>query len=154
MKKLSFVFTIFLLFFLTACEMEVEDIKRTCTLQNIKVDASKGKLKYYESDSFTSANVIIYGYYSDNTIQIIDHRYVDFDGFPKSKEEINYKEEMPITVSYGGFSDSYNIQFEDDFVIKLEVERKRKYFSKDDEFKSEDIVVRATFNSGKKNNII
>ena len=150
MKKLSFVFTIFLLIFLTACEMEVEDIKRTCTLQNIKVDASKGKLKYYESDSFTSANVIIYGYYSDNTIQIIDHRYVDFDGFPKSKEEINYKEEMPITVSYGGFSDSYNIQFEDDFVIKLEVERKRKYFSKDDEFKSEDIVVRATFNSGKK----
>lgn len=150
MKKLSFVFTIFLLFFLTACEMEVEDIKRTCTLQNIKVDASKGKLKYYESDSFTSANVIIYGYYSDNTIQIIDHRYVDFDGFPKSKEEINYKEEMPITVSYGGFSDSYNIQFEDDFVIKLEVERKRKYFSKGDEFNSEDIVVRATFNSGKK----
>lgn len=150
MKKLSFVFTIFLLIFLTACEMEVEDIKRTCTLQNIKVDASKGKLKYYESDSFTSANVIIYGYYSDNTIQIIDHRYVDFDGFPKSKEEINYKEKMPITVSYGGFSDSYNIQFEDDFVIKLEVERKRKYFSKGDEFNSEDIVVRATFNSGKK----
>ncbi len=151
MKKLSFVFTIFLLIFLTACEMEVEDIKRTCTLQSIKVDASNAKKDYFESDSFTSENVIIYGYYSDNTIQIIDHRYADFDGFPKSKEEINYKEKMPITVSYGGFSDSYNIQFQNDCVVDLEVVAIKEYYGPDDDLdKKTDIKVIAVYKSGDK----
>lgn len=150
MKKLSFVFTIFLLIFLTACEMEVEDIKRTCTLQNIKVDASKAKLKYYESDSFSSTGLKIYGYYSDNTIKEIDTRYADIDGFPKTKEDIKIEEDIPITVSYGGFSDSYNIQFQDDYVLSLEVDSKKQYYVVDEEFNPDDIIVKAIYKSEKK----
>ena len=150
MKKLSFVFTIFLLIFLTACEMEVEDIKRTCTLQNIKVDASMAKLKYYESDSFSSTGLKIYGYYSDNTIKEIDTRYADIDGFPKTKEDIKIEEDIPITVSYGGFSDSYNIQFQDDYVLSLEVDSKKQYYVVYEEFNPDDIIVKAIYKSEKK----
>ena len=148
MKKLSFVFTIFLLIFLTACEMEVEDIKRTCTLQNIKVDASMAKLEYLKSQAFNSDGVKIYGYYSDNTIKEIDPRYVDFDGFPKTEEEIVIDEDIPITVLYEGFKDTYNIKFQNDCIVGIIVDIQKRNYLLHEAFNPDDIIVSAKYESG------
>lgn len=148
MKKLSFVFTIFLLIFLTACEMEVEDIKRTCTLQDIKVDASKAKLEYLKSQAFNSDGVKIYGYYSDNTIKEIDPRYVDFDGFPKTDDEKIIDVDIPITVFYEGFKDTYNIKFQDDCIVGIIVDIQKRNYLLHEAFSADDIIVSAKYESG------
>lgn len=148
MKKLSFVFTIFLLIFLTACEMEVEDIKRTCTLQDIKVDASKAKLEYLKSQAFNSEGVKIYGYYSDNTIKEIDPRYVDFDGFPKTDDEKIIDVDIPITVFYEGFRDTYNIKFQNDCIVGIIVDIQKRNYLLHEAFQKEDIIVSAKYESG------
>ncbi len=148
MKKLSFVFTIFLLIFLTACEMEVEDIKRTCTLQDIKVDASMAKLEYLKSQAFNSDGVKIYGYYSDNTIKEIDPRYVDFDGFPKTDDEKIIDVDIPITVLYEGFKDTYNIKFQDDCIVGIIVDIQKRNYLLHEAFNPDDIIVSAKYESG------
>ncbi len=147
MKKLSFIFSAFLVFLFAACDMGIEEIKRFSELEYIKVDASEAKKSYLEGESFLSDGIKVYGYYTDNTVKEVDLKRVDFSGFPGKDEiqEIEMETDIPITVSMGEFSDSFNIRFVKKTITGITATLTQNLYLVGEDFDYSKIVVRPTY---------
>ena len=147
MKKLSVIFSAFLVFLFAACDMGIEEIKRFSELEYIKVDASEAKKSYLEGESFLSDGIKVYGYYTDNTVKEVDLKRVDFSGFPGKDEiqEIEMETDIPITVSMGEFSDSFNIRFVKKTITGITATLTQNLYLVGEDFDYSKIVVRPTY---------
>lgn len=147
MKKLSVIFSAFLLFLFFACDMGIEDIKRSSKLEYIKVDATEAKKTYLEGESFLSDGIKVYGYYSDNTVKEEELKRFDISGFPGKDEieEIEMETDIPITVSMGDFSDSFNIRFVKKSITGITATLTQNLYLIGEDFDFSKIIVRPVY---------
>lgn len=152
MKKVYFYFSVFLLFLFTACNMDVDDIQRSTKLEYIKLDTSTAKIEYSEGEKFSTAGIKVFGYYSDNTVKEEDQKYIEYSGFPEIEnyEDIEKNVDVPITVSYGGFTDIYNIKFIDEKAIGIEVQVKKQVYVLYEEIENDVLIVNLVYDNGRR----
>jgi Bacterial Ig-like domain (group 3). len=104
MKAKPFIGIVLLAFLFCGCE-DITNITRQSRLESITVDTSSAQTAFVINNKFSSAGLVIYGHYSDNTIEKEPLSLASFKGFDSSALAAN----QLITVSYKDMTAQYAV---------------------------------------------
>ncbi len=145
MKKIVTAVAALLLALLIIGCQDINDITRQRQLESISLDASSAQTEFVINKTFSSSGLIIYGRYSDNTVDKEPVALATFKGFDSSA----LTESQLITVSYKGFSASYTISIVTSELKSVEVTTKPKLiYNLGDTFDSTGMVVTGYYSDG------
>jgi uncharacterized repeat protein (TIGR02543 family) len=143
------LFSLIMLLSLTACK-DFFNIDRQTDLESISIDTSAAKTSYVVNSAFSSAGLVIYGHYSDSSIEEEPVTLATFTGFDSSAAANS----QIITVSYKGFKTSFPVN-----IIAAEIEsiaitkNPKQIYQKGDSFDSSSMVVTGYYSDGSTANV-
>jgi hypothetical protein len=145
MKKIATTVAVLLLALLIIGCQDISDITRQRQLESISLDTSSAQTEFVINKKFSSSGLIIYGRYSDNTVDKEPVALASFKGFDSSA----LTEGQVITVSYKGFSASYTVSVVTSELKSIAVTAKPKLiYNLGDKFDSTGMVVTGYYSDG------
>nr|MCR5764596.1 bacterial Ig-like domain-containing protein [Treponema sp.] len=146
MKKLSIIMSIFLMIFLSSCDMNITEIERQHNLEYITVDTSDNvKLTYLIGENLKTTGIKVIGHYSDETEQEEDIRLVTFSELDNTKPSDSF----PITVNYEGKEASYNVVILEAQVESISLQLPQKlFYQKNEQLDTTGLIVYGNYTNG------
>ena len=146
MKKLSIIVSVFLMIFLSSCDMNITEIERQHNLEYITVDTSDNvKLTYLIGETLKTTGIKVIGHYSDETEQEEEIRLVTFSELDNTKPSDSF----PITVNYEGKEASYNVVILEAQVESISLQLPQKlFYQKNEQLDTTGLIVYGNYTNG------
>jgi len=145
MKKIITSVAASLLALLVIGCQDINDVTRQRQLESISVDTTSAQTEFVINKSFSSDGLVIYGHYSDNTVEKEPVSLASFKGFDSAA----LIGSQTITVSYKGFTAVYAVSIVNSELKSVAVTSKPKLiYNLGEKFDSTGMVVTGYYSDG------